>query len=186
MTLNETIMRLTMLWNNPACPETFKPELETVIEALSELEEPGETSLKEPCEIEQYAETCEECGFCDTISRQQAGEAVKEPVKPAYVWASTSLKEIEAVGALVQNVIKQAQDIIVARIEELPVQCDNRPLTINMNLDEEQAKRMLEMLKKSGATFVLPASDKPAAGDAPEMETVHLGDGSTLIRPIET
>ena len=186
MTLNETIMRLTMLWNNPACPETFKPELKTVIEALSGLEEPGETSLKEPCEIEQYAETCEECGFCDTISRQQAGEAVKEPVKPVYVWASTSLKEIEAVDALVQNVIKQAQAVILARIEELPVQCDNRPVTINMNLDEEQAKRMLEMLKKGGATFVLPAPDKPAAGDAPEKETVHLGDGSTLIRQIET
>lgn len=29
----------------------------------------------EPCEIEQYVETCEECGFCDTISRQKAIDA---------------------------------------------------------------------------------------------------------------
>ena len=198
MTLNGVIMQLVEIWNHPMCPVIFKPALNKVIETISELEEPCAQVLGESCEIEQYAETCEECGFCDNISRQRAGKAVKEPVKPVYVWASTSLKEIEAVGALVQNVIKQTQDIILARIEELPVQCDNRPLTINMNLDEEQAKRMLEMIKKDGATFVLPEPDKPAAGetvaisddwlqgDAPEMETVHLGDVSTLIRPIET
>lgn len=165
MTLNEAIMQLVTIWNNPMCPAIFKPTLNKVIETISELEEklietisepeePCEQVLGESCEIEQYAETCEECGFCDTISRQQAGKAVKEPVKPVYVWASTSLKEIEAVGALVQNVIKQTQDIILARIEELPAQCDNQPLTINMNLDEEQTKRMLEMLKKGGAIFV--------------------------------
>lgn len=118
MTLNGAITQLAEIRNHPMCPVIFKPALnkvietiseleEKLIETISELEEPCAQVLGESCEIEQYAETCEECGFCDNISRQRAGKAVA-------------------------------------------------------------------------------ISDDWLQGDAPEMETVHLGDGSTLIRPIET
>lgn len=131
MTLNEAIMQLVMIWNNQMCPAIFKPTLNKVIETISELEEKLIETISEPeepcaqvlgesCEIEQYVETCEECGFCDNISRQRAVAAAKEPVNPMYTWTAASVKEIEAVSSLVKSITKQVQDAIAGRIEQLP------------------------------------------------------------------
>lgn len=124
-------MQLVEIRNHPMCPVIFKPALNKVIETISELEEPCAQVLGESCEIEQYAETCEECGFCDNISRQRAVAAAKEPVNPMYTWAARSIKEIEAVSSLVKNVTKQVQDAIAGRIEQLP------PAQLGTNLAED-------------------------------------------------
>lgn len=124
MTLNEAIMQLVMIWNNPMCPAIFKPTLNKVIETISELEEKLIETISEPEEEPQPSKevtTIADHAIPDeSISRQRAVAAAKEPVNPMYTWAATSIKEIETVSSLVKSITKQVQDAIAGRIEQLP------------------------------------------------------------------
>ena len=124
MTLNEAIMQLVMIWNNPMCPAFFKPTLNKVIETISELEEKLIETISEPEEEPQPSKevtTIVDHAIPDeSISRQRAVAAAKEPVNPMYTWAATSIKEIETVSSLVKSITKQVQDAIAGRIEQLP------------------------------------------------------------------
>lgn len=124
MTLNGAIMQLAEIWNHPMCPVIFKPALSKVIETISELEEKPIETISEPEEEPQPSKevtTIVDHAIPDeSISRQRAVAAAKEPVNPMYTWAATSIKEIETVSSLVKSITKQVQDAIAGRIEKLP------------------------------------------------------------------
>ena len=158
MTLNGAIMQLVEIWNHPMCPVIFKPALNKVIETISELEEKLIETISEPEEKPQPSKevtTIADHAIPDeSISRQRAVEAAKEPVNPMYTWAATSIKEIETVSSLVKSITKQVQDAIAGRIEQLPPQYDVLPMTVRVDINEEDVEKLVEKFKEGGAIFV--------------------------------
>ena len=158
MTLNGAIMQLAEIWNHPMCPVIFKPALNKVIETISELEEELIETISEPEEKPQPSKevtTVADHAIPDeSISRQRAVAAAKEPVNPMYTWAATSIKEIETVSSLVKSITKQVQDAIAGRIEQLPPQYDVLPMTVRVDINEEDMEKLVEKFKEGGAIFV--------------------------------
>ena len=117
-------MQLVEIWNHPMCPVIFKPALNKVIETISELEEKLIETISEleekPQPSKEVTTIADHAIPDESISRQRAVAAAKEPVNPMYTWAATSIKEIEAVSSLVKSITKQVQDAIAGRIEQLP------------------------------------------------------------------
>ena len=70
----------------------------------------------EPCEIEKYVETCEKCGFCDTISRQAAINALNDAVHEHNI---TDFDAVATILALPSVTPKQRTGALKAEIKRM-------------------------------------------------------------------